>query len=459
MPICLPELSKNELVYSVIARYADRVNYRKKNGVIRDLFGMTTNDRVLATDDLPGKLGAVAAAYPQGSRYTLDYLIDNHTLLPYFAPLQPSEQVQKMRLMMVGNVAGLTQKLRVHAVLRTSTLRLQFCRKCVEVDRREVGEAYWHREHQLHGALVCPHHGEILAKSSIPLRNPGGTRYYSVERVIQLDDGVTPQISAAEHECYWAIVRDMYWLLTRCDIALDLNTLHDQYLVKLKERDLATLRGQIRLTALKRALEDFYSPELLAKLDCGWTVQESGDWVRGLSRLSKGHRYPLHHILLIQFLGYTLEEFCSRLDHYQPFGEPNWPCLNPVADHYRELVIGEQNLELSHSKKRQVAGTFSCTCGFVYVRAGHDQSAEDRYRFSYLEEHGEVWENVFRSLWSDSTMSIAAIARRLGVRPGYLRRHASRLQLFEIISMAPASKHPDSTCSKADRTKVISQKF
>jgi hypothetical protein len=88
MPLGLPDLQTNELVYSVIARYSDRVNYRNATGVLRDLFGNTT--WLQARGDLPGRLSNVVAAYPHGSCYTLDYLIDKHTLchsLPTFSRL------------------------------------------------------------------------------------------------------------------------------------------------------------------------------------------------------------------------------------------------------------------------------------------------------------------------------------------------------------------------------------
>jgi hypothetical protein len=47
--------------------------------------------------------------------------------------------------------------------------------------------------------------------------------------------------------------------------------------------------------------------------------------------------------LLIQFLGYTAEEFFqlpnSPPDEFKPFGEKPWPCLNPVCKRFQQPGI------------------------------------------------------------------------------------------------------------------------
>jgi hypothetical protein len=74
-------------------------------------------------------------------------------------------------------------------------------------------------------------------------------------------------------------------------------------------------------------------------------------------------------------------------------------------------------------------GTFSCGCGFSYVRSGPDSSLEDRFRVGRVISFGPVWEAKLKQLWKDSTLSLSEAGRRLGVDPLTIRRYAARLKL------------------------------
>src|SRR3546814_18116907 len=50
----------------------------------------------------------------------------------------------------------------------TSLFRsVRYCQACVADDRLAFGDAYWHREHQLPGVIVCNSHGCQLTDSSV----------------------------------------------------------------------------------------------------------------------------------------------------------------------------------------------------------------------------------------------------------------------------------------------------
>jgi len=151
---------------------------------------------------------------------------------------------------------------------------------------------------------------------------------------------------------------------------------------------------------------------------------------------------PLHHLLLINFLGLTAEEFFSLPEELNYFGDPPWPCLNPASEHYGEGKI--KGCEISYrGKNRRPVGTFSCECGFVYARTGPDETPDDRHRISKMKVFGRVWEDTLRRLWADPALSVSGIASRLEVDPLTVRRHAERLQLASsgsrrVPSLSPA---------------------
>jgi hypothetical protein len=130
----------------------------------------------------------------------------------------------------------------------------------------------------------------------------------------------------------------------------------------------------------------------------------------------------------MQFLGCTAEEFFNLPSRGHPFGEGPWPCLNPAAEHYKELVI-QECVPSPRMRDNRPVGTFSCGCGFSYVRSGPDSSTEDKFRIGRVITFGSVWEAKLKQLWKDSSLSLSEAGRRLGVDPLTVRRHALRLKL------------------------------
>jgi hypothetical protein len=159
-----------ELLYSVIARYQERIMVINRKAALLDLFG-TAN--ALAVVNLPSHLGALVSNLPPGNPYSPEILIKRHTLLPYFAPFLEHDQLESVIEDMIGErgpaVAG-------RAGIMASTVKdpatLQFCLRCVHADRSQYGEAFWHRVHQLPGVCFCPHHQEtMLFNSSVSTHN------------------------------------------------------------------------------------------------------------------------------------------------------------------------------------------------------------------------------------------------------------------------------------------------
>src|ERR1700692_1392674 len=137
----------DELLYSVWARYGDRVRYPYKTMVLQELFGSST---IRPITDLPCYLKNFIDNLPPGHGYTADYFIDYHTLLPFYAAFFPSERLKRLKEQMNSNDplrfsarAGITTGRRGIPI----SSRLRYCPGCVEEDRVLFGECYWHRFH------------------------------------------------------------------------------------------------------------------------------------------------------------------------------------------------------------------------------------------------------------------------------------------------------------------------
>lgn len=178
---------------------------------------------------------------------------------------------------------------------------------------------------------------------------------------------------------------------------------------------------------------DFYSPELLEMLGC--EVERSNrNWVFRLVQKGKTDilHHPIRHFLMMNFLGFSAEEFFNSFVEFHPFVDGPYPCLNRASDHWGEMRIQEcevyDYLTKGKNKSKPVA-VFYCNCDFIYQRVGPDQSEEDRYRYSSIRQHGEIWEKKLEILWNDLSLSRAEIARQLKISDLSVTYHAKRLKL------------------------------
>ncbi len=172
----------DELLYSVWARFSEQVRYPNRNDVSQELFG---NRSCQALVDWSCSLGYLVSQLPAGHRYTVDMLIDGHTLFPVYAPFLPPERRHLLRDQMItGNGRALSARL---GMLTSHIPRhewLRYCPACATGDRDRYGETYWHRLHQAPGVEVCPIHATFLVNSTAT-RQPQNRGFTSAERAIQ----------------------------------------------------------------------------------------------------------------------------------------------------------------------------------------------------------------------------------------------------------------------------------
>src|SRR5687768_12987386 len=99
MLVQFPHPYPDELSYSIWARYWERAKYRRLISTSIELFGIGKGN---LDSELPVRLGFLIDQFPPGSEYTVDYFIDQHTLLPYYRPFLDAAAVHKIRTLMCG---------------------------------------------------------------------------------------------------------------------------------------------------------------------------------------------------------------------------------------------------------------------------------------------------------------------------------------------------------------------
>lgn len=162
----LPEIYPDELVYSWFCRYYVHSGFlTHKTALQKILFNRCNNPSKEFLGHLnPDMLLAIQRMYP------IEDIILNHTMFPQYARFVPKEQ-QKKALYHMGYDFCDTHHLFAILPRNNADLYLKYCPICADEDRKQYGEAYWHRLHQLRNTQICPKHNCKLESSAITAKS------------------------------------------------------------------------------------------------------------------------------------------------------------------------------------------------------------------------------------------------------------------------------------------------
>jgi Tn7-like transposition protein D/TniQ len=366
---------------------------------------------------------------PPGHRYTVDQLIDEHTLLPFYAPFLPPERVVKVRESMAEDRGGK----RTHALagvlfcgnFQRETFR--YCRACVAEDRRRYGETYWHRAHQAPRVIICPHHAVWLEASDVYLHfRDRRKRISTAEEAVQQVPARSLSREGIDHQIHLWIAREARWLFDHPSGGNPPEELRTRYQKLLFTCSLATYSGVVSMRKLQAEIRNFYSDELLAELHSRLDLRSN--WLLQLLLLRKNSttsHHPIHHLLMMRFLGCTVAEFLQVPTQPQPFGPGPWPCLNPVCNHYQESCIETFEIRPYRGAPKGIevgkTADFRCECGFTYSRRVPDPTTGSDDGGYWVRSRGVVWEEALRQLSSSGKYTSRELGQKLGVKGSLIR--------------------------------------
>jgi hypothetical protein len=262
--VYLPKPYPDEILYSVIARYAERSGIRNLSELNVSLFDSPR----IASVDVPNRLRHFA----ETSSVTLDLgaeeCLDKLTLAPYyFAYLSEDRRKKCLRAMLdtspsnVQNLIGITtSRVRLPTCLR-------FCNSCRREQRKLFGESYWVRTHQLPGVLTCSDHSLLLSDSGVSYRGASPSRYVSVEEAAAYftspNIGANPLFDDLARACNAALFREGPPWEDHCFL---LGSLKSGLRVKDESFSLAT------------EFRSFFGQQLLRRLGCDIDPEENYNW-------------------------------------------------------------------------------------------------------------------------------------------------------------------------------------
>lgn len=158
-----PKIYPDELVYSYLARIGVYNGYLIYRQLSEDIYDKI---KYVPSVEFIDRLKPEVQEHLIGSG-TFEDIILGHTMFPFYAGFLDEERKREaIKFLEEGN--GEYYKA-IPMPKKRKARYIRFCPLCVEADRKQYGEAYWHTVHQMQGIDVCYKHGCILVDSELKI--------------------------------------------------------------------------------------------------------------------------------------------------------------------------------------------------------------------------------------------------------------------------------------------------
>ncbi len=419
----------DELLYSAFARYHYYIGNIDYKDTLEELFGKRS---LIPNFYMVSHLNHLVDQLE--SKYTIEHLIGHHTLFPFYAPFLPNDRKRELtEEMKYEDGDTLYTKLGVVAGSICKKDSICYCYDCAMQDIEKYGETYIHREHQLQGILVCPHHGTYLQSYEMNQTNTSRLEFIRLDEKRLINKPIVSAFKDTQPILY-KIAELAYKLLAYDTASIDKDKVLKGYKSLLAKRGLVSTNGNVRQQELYTEFIAFYHKEVLELLESSIDNDDEYNWLRVVTRDLKRTVHPIRHLLFINFLIGDIEDFFKQLKKdYNPFGKGPWPCLNKVAAHYGQAVIRAVEITPDY-KTRLPVGTFKCSCGFVYSRKGPDKTPEDKHKIGRIKAFGDEWDRTLTEHLKGPQCSLREIARKMHCDPKTILKKDIELKLYAFQS-------------------------
>lgn len=308
-----PRLYPDELLYGGLARYHIRSGNQTFRQTDLDLFGYSSQQacRVTLTNNLKDLVKQIAHI----SDYRVRWLMENHTLYPFYAAFLTPIEIRKLESAMIEKRSGsILEQARVDLDSTSDRQKhLKFCPLCLTAEIEQYGEPYWHRLYQMPGLLVCTQHQILLLDSSV-LIDSQGVHYHAASRENCLVDIDAADLDPGSLRHLLEIATDLVGLVNRRIDFRGMGWLRDRYIAELCKRGAVKklLRGEFKFDEreLFQSFCDFYGEECLNWIEPRFVDTEgkylihcifAGDLDPKIDRVA--------HILIIRYLFGSITDF------------------------------------------------------------------------------------------------------------------------------------------------------
>lgn len=178
-----PTIYEDELFYSALCRWFVHEGHFSFRCVQKEIFRLP-----LERPDI-NFINALTEEMQDAvlQKASIEELATEHTMFPYYARFLPKEKMVLAWDNLI-NLRGQNGGYMCMPVLPYKRKRyLRVCPLCMQEDRDRLGEAYYHRKHQIYGADVCHIHGCYLHESNTISSSKAGMEFVPAETILCKD--------------------------------------------------------------------------------------------------------------------------------------------------------------------------------------------------------------------------------------------------------------------------------
>jgi hypothetical protein len=295
----------DETLYSVIARYKIWSGNTNSKALLRELYGKET---IVASKHLPANIKELRENIPKKYSLSSDDLIKKTTLYRYYLAFSDKERANLVYNQMIGNEGS-----KIFATLGLSNNsinsrnNLKYCKECFREDKEIYGEAYWHREHQLSGVIICRKHMTSLYEiNNEDVKNR--------QEYININHKNLPERTMVNN-INEEIIKKQISLIINSNLILNhpykykrMNYFREYYVKTLVEIGIADNKFRINQDILHNRFTEYYGKNYLKLIGGDFEVADSTSWLTKITRKHRTFFHPLYHLLLIDFLKINIQE-------------------------------------------------------------------------------------------------------------------------------------------------------
>ena len=177
----LPKPYGDELAYSLVSRAYAQSGYFHYRYFAKEVFEVSTiRPDFEFLNPYTHKFLSLFTNYKP-----LADIIFKHTMFPYYARFMPMKKKEEAFNALSAFESKLFyQKLTMNKSKTCDVRYLRYCPLCVKEDRKQFGETYWHRVHQIRHISICPQHLCFLINSNIPITSTASPILITAEACI-----------------------------------------------------------------------------------------------------------------------------------------------------------------------------------------------------------------------------------------------------------------------------------
>ncbi len=344
-----PTIYEGELLYSVISRYKYKAGIINKKALYKDLY-----KKVVALNSVyfPVHIQSILDNLPPTSTLKQRDIVEKNTLFKIFTAFLSKETKERVYKGMLSEYKfNSYQSIGIIGSKISMKDKLFYCEECLKEDILEFGESYWRVIHQVPGVYFCSKHKTKLLESNI-LSSESRVNFICLDEDIVCNSIVKISDKFMNINLkYINLIEDLYTL--NLD-SKEKEFFDDLYIDKLRDKGYTSKNGSIKLGELEKAFIEFYTQEYLELMQS--KIEIGNSWLRRFIRKSKKNKHVLRHLLMIQFLGLSIEEVFNTKNIK---GKGKYLYVpNPRFDLYEQrekwLVILNENQGLNKSEYKKI---------------------------------------------------------------------------------------------------------